>query len=81
MGSYFKDLARSEQSLEQLVPSSPPRNTDIAFSSTPILATRPSTRRSQLVMFLIFVAFSALVLRAFWRLGGNRFVLVNSAIP
>jgi cell division protein FtsI (penicillin-binding protein 3) len=58
------------------VPSSPPRNTDIAFSSTPILAPRLSTRRSQLVMFLIFVAFSALVLRAFWiQVLGNRFYL------
>jgi cell division protein FtsI (penicillin-binding protein 3) len=76
MGSYFKDLARSEQSLEQLVTTSPPRNTDIAFSSSPILAPRLSTRRSQLVMFLIFVAFSALVLRAFWiQVLGNRFYL------
>jgi cell division protein FtsI (penicillin-binding protein 3) len=56
--------------------TSPPRNTDIAFSSTPLLTTRLSKRRSQLVMLLIFVAFSTLVLRAFWiQVLGNRFYL------
>jgi cell division protein FtsI (penicillin-binding protein 3) len=58
------------------VATSPRRNTDIAFSSTPILAARLSTRRSQLVMFLIFVAFCALALRAFWiQVLGNPFYL------
>lgn len=46
----------------------------VTFSASPVLSVRLSMWRSKLVVFLLFVAFVALVARAFWIQGpGNAF--------